>query len=67
MRKKVSSAKRKETWARVSTAPTHSATTAPDLDRLQRTASGDSIQLSLQFDYFVQSIGTDYILNGKFI
>ena len=34
VRKKVSSARRKETWARVNTAPTHRATTAPDLERL---------------------------------
>ena len=37
VRKKVRRARRKETWARVSTAPTHRATTAPDLERL-RTA-----------------------------
>ena len=35
VRKKVSRARRKETWARVSTAPTHRATTAPDLERLR--------------------------------
>ena len=37
VRKKVRRASVKETWARVSTAPTHRATTAPDLERL-RTA-----------------------------
>ena len=35
VRKKVSNERRKETWARVSTAPTHRATTAPDLERLR--------------------------------
>ena len=64
VRKKVSSARRKETWARVSTAPTHRATTAPDLDRLRceprefnpivTFGSGAYSQLSLNYILFWQ-------------